>query len=382
MSRIRTALVGVVAAGLMLTTAQVAAAEETTSVELKSVALGGGWTIQSPTTVTKTTSVEESLETQGGVQYASQVQQPINPDNSSVWPAKRGTIPVQFKLTKADTTERRTVTTTTTTTLFDPTFKSIGSNNPGVTLDDYSALSYKPAAGTLKVKDISNLAANYLWTTGNNHGGSLRWSIRVSPTESISVYYGLAPEFGNDGNYGGPGSGDNLVSATDKRVDTSQLGGTFYDYWENALAQYGERDVTSVSLVLDGGWRGDQELNLQGASVNSAYIAVPNTVSLAPTSSTAYGLWEPIGSGLPVQTNEPPAFLQVRRFNDGDPESGAVLEPLSGAQGDVTGQFRQIDGKYIYNLRVESLGSKPGDYKVYMVIDDQLIESPGIFSLK
>jgi hypothetical protein len=377
MSRIRTALVGVVAAGLMLTTAQVASAEETTSVELKSVALGGGWTIQSPTTITKTTSVEQSLETQGGVQYASQVQQPINPDNSSVWPAKRGVIPVQFKLTKADTTEQRTVTTTTVDTLLDPSFKSIGSNPE--TVDDYSALAYKPPAGSLKVKDITNLVANYSWLQGANHKGSLRWSIRVSPTQSIFVYYGAAPQFDDNG---GLGSGDNLAAAADLRVDTSQLDGVFYNGWANAKAAYGEQYVTSVSLVLDGGWGGDQELDLQSAQVNGSSIAVPATVNAPTTSTTVPGAWEPIGSGLPVQTNEPLAYLQVRRFNDGDPESGAVLEPLSSAQGDVTGQFRQIDGKYIYNLKVESLGSKPGDYKVYMVIDDKLIESPGIFSLK
>jgi hypothetical protein len=361
----------------MLTTAQVALAEETTSVELKSVALGGGWTIQSPTTVTKTTSVEQSLETQGGVQYASQVQQPINPDNSSVWPAKRGVIPVQFKLTKADTTEQRTVTTTTVDTLLDPSFKSIGSNPE--TVDDYSALAYKPPAGSLKVKDITNLMANYSWLQGANHKGSLRWSIRVSPTQSIFVYYGAAPQFDDNG---GLGSGDNLAAAADLRVDTSQLDGVFYNSWANAKAAYGEQYVTSVSLVLDGGWGGDQELDLQSAQVNGSSIAVPATVNAPTTSTTVSGAWEPIGTGLPVQTNEPPAYLQVRRFNDGDPESGAVLEPLSSAQGDVTGQFRQIDGKYIYNLKVESLGSKPGDYKVYMVIDDQLIESPGIFSLK
>jgi hypothetical protein len=32
-----------------------------------------------------------------GHQYAAQVQQPINPDNTSVWPAKRGVIPVRSK---------------------------------------------------------------------------------------------------------------------------------------------------------------------------------------------------------------------------------------------------------------------------------------------
>jgi hypothetical protein len=45
--------------------------------------IAGTWSLDAPHTDT----------------YAAQVQQPINPDGSSVWAAKRGVIPVQFKLT-------------------------------------------------------------------------------------------------------------------------------------------------------------------------------------------------------------------------------------------------------------------------------------------
>jgi len=58
-----------------------------------------------------------------------------------------------------------------------------------------------------------------------------------------------------------------------------------------------------------------------------------------------------------------------------------VIEELSSAQGDTTGQFRQIDGKYMYNLKAESL--QKGSFKVYMVIGGtQVMNNPGVFELR
>ena len=76
-----------------------------------------------------------------------------------------------------------------------------------------------------------------------------------------------------------------------------------------------------------------------------------------------------------------PAKLVVKKFNDGNGYE-VVNETLSSAQGDNSGLFRQIDGKYMYNLKIESL-TGPGDYRVYMDVNgDGILRSPGVFSLR
>jgi hypothetical protein len=199
MSRIRTALVGVVAARLMLMTAGAASATPepampvvSTSVQSRSVSIGGGWSITSSTEITETSIESEQIqsrtvpvsetrqqsadEQQVFPEYKSQIQQPINSDGTSSWPAKRGVIPVQFKLTKTDVTKKRTKSwteersgtqleqrknvVTTTSTTYDPSFESLV--NDGDDTNDFSALTYTPSE-PMKVKDIDELVADYDW---------------------------------------------------------------------------------------------------------------------------------------------------------------------------------------------------------------------------
>ena len=109
MSRIRTALVGVVAAGLMLMSAGAASAAPSSVTEFDNIALGDSWWLESSTEITTDVTTTTSTESQTiPGSYKAQVQQPINPDGTSTWPAKRGVIPVQFKLTKSDTVQRKT----------------------------------------------------------------------------------------------------------------------------------------------------------------------------------------------------------------------------------------------------------------------------------
>src|SRR5713101_3260150 len=89
----------------------------------------GSWTLYPAQTDTTSSSTVTSTA------YKAAVQQPINPDGSSSWPAKRGVIPVQFSLSTATKT-----VTTTTETVGPVVFQSILSNNPGTTADDYSFL--------------------------------------------------------------------------------------------------------------------------------------------------------------------------------------------------------------------------------------------------
>ena len=91
--------------------------------------------------------------------------------------------------------------------------------------------------------------------------------IRTDATHAIFVYYGAAPNFADTA---ADQSGDNMLDKTDVRFDTSQYaGGTFYDTWAHAKTLVGETTpVTSVSLVLDSGWGGNQVVDLTSATVN------------------------------------------------------------------------------------------------------------------
>jgi hypothetical protein len=321
---IRRTLVGLAAGSVMLLGTGVAQAS--------TQPLGDNWTLDSPSN--STTS------------YTAQIQQPINPDGSSTWPAKRGVLPVQFKLTKSTSSE--------------VTFESIYSDaDPS---NDYSSLTYSPSG--LTIENLTVLKAHYSWLQGTPHGGSLRWTVNTD-LGNLHVYYGNNPNFVDESL--ATGSGVNLLDApavNDLRFDTSGIaGGTFYDSWNHAKQLLAGQNINWVSLVVDSGWGGDQKLNVVDATVNESTKTMPVSTYSAP-----------------VQTNEPDATVEVVRYNDGVAETIAT-ETLSSAQGDTGGVFRKVDGKYIYNLKAETLGK--GGFKVYMVIDGQRVDSnPGVFSLK
>jgi hypothetical protein len=138
---------------------------------------------------------------------------------------------------------------------------------------------------------------------------------------------------------------------------------------------------------VDSCWAGtDQKLDIDYATVGIKGTDSTIDNPLAPKTTTSQvvtpgTVWTPIGSTNPVQTNDVPAKLVVKKFNDGN-NTEVVNEVLSSAQGDATGMFRQIDGKYMYNLKIESL-TGPGDYRVYMNINGvDVTNSPGEFSLR
>src|SRR5579859_3374048 len=190
----------------------------------------GAWTLTAPQTDS----------------FSAQVEQPINPDGSSVWSAKRGIIPVQFTLTDTKSF----------------VFESLQSGycspqpcyNP-VNDTAFSDARYVPAS-PITVADLTSLVANYTWQAGTDHLGSLRWSIET-PKGNVHVYFGDYPNFTSE-TPGVNGSGVNLLASSDLRFDTSQVGGTFYDSWAHVIALVGSQPVIAVDLVVDAGWGGDQ----------------------------------------------------------------------------------------------------------------------------
>lgn len=267
--------------------------------------------------------------------YQAVVQRPINPDGTSSWPAKKGVIPVQFSLISKTNT----------------LFESTGSV-------PYSYLSFAPS-GSMLASDITNLAATYAFTTGNCHGGALRWSIGT-PSGNVFVYYGATPNFTDCTTVSQ--SGANLLATTTAvRVDTSQVGGTFYDTWAHAMDLVGNQSVTSVSLVLDGGWAGDQVVNLTNATVDNQTFTMPVSSGFAPTCTL------------------PTATVYLKKTGDLDP---IPTDEIFAAQtADTGGVYRQVNCKYIYNLDVSSL-SGAGEYTVGVNIGTQLGLGSVTFGLK
>ena len=292
----------------------------------------------------------------GGATYQTAVQQPINDDGSSSFKStKNGVIPVKFGLSAGTAALA---------------FESICSDNtvPASCApsqpNDVSFLSFTPSAPTTFAQ-ITNLAANYTFTLGDCHTGSLRWQVRLSPSEAIFIYYGTPPEFGNGGVNGCAPSlqtGTNMINMADLRYDTSQLiGGTFYDSYAHALTLAGERTILRASLILESGYVEDQRLTLVSATVND------NTFIPAPASAPA------------PTCNLPTAQIQITKTAGAS--SGPVNEPTSTQPADDNSIFRQVDCKYLYNLSMSSL-SGPGTYKVEAIVNGTAATSPATFVLR
>ena len=272
--------------------------------------------------------------------YEAQVQQPINLQNTSNWSSKsKGGIPVMFKL-KSGTGPA--------------VFQSNYSD--GLASTDFAFMSFTPTS-TLTFSEITELSATYDFATGDCHGGSLRWSVRVSPTQSVFIYYGEGPNFTDcttDNQ-----SGVNMIALTDLRFDTSQVGGTFYDDYDGAKALVGDETVTRASLLVDSGWGGDQVLK-------------------AGTTATVNGntyTWNAGGSGTLSDTCDlPTATIEVDKA-DVVVDGSINEEPVQGSLSDAGNTFRVVDCKYQYVLSVPTLKGV-GTYRVLIEIDGVSVPTP------
>ncbi|MBI3980979.1 hypothetical protein HY345_03185 [Candidatus Microgenomates bacterium] len=116
----------------------------------------------------------------------------------------------------------------------------------------YGGVDFEVTTGTT-FADLETLATNFNATACG--GGSPRFQINVidqnDDPKNIFVYLGDYPSYSCVPNTW-LSSGDLLESG--KFVDTSQVGGTFYDPYDTAVANYGSLAVTGVELVTDSGW--------------------------------------------------------------------------------------------------------------------------------
>jgi hypothetical protein len=304
--------------------------------------LGGTWTLYPQQTQTLQATVSGS----------------INPDGSSVWSTK-STIPVQYDLQQS---------------LGPVVFSSYLAGGTVSYLDFHFA-------GTVTFDQINLLSAAYQFATGNCHGGSMRWSINLADGDTVYVYFGNAAAPFNDctssatsGVNSNPNNqtGLNLLATSfkaDPRYEMQSHGGTYVPYATVLTAKTG-KIVTSVTLVLDGGWGGDQVLTTGYPMNVTVGTNDGNTAVFVPASSTS----------TPVCPTQP-ATIQVSKLGSGG--SYTVDESVDSTVPDQGTSFRIAGCKYMYNISGKSLGS--GQYKVDAFINGVLLTQPApgtLFVLK
>jgi hypothetical protein len=267
--------------------------------------------------------------------YQAQVQQPINSANTSNWSSKsKGGIPVMFKLQSG---------------AGQAVFQSTATQA-------YSFMSFTPSASTTFTQ-ITNLAATYSFATGDCHGGSLRWEIDTA-AGNVFIYYGDVPTFTNCTSPSQ--SGTNMIGQLDTRYDTTQLGGPFYDTYAHAVSLLGNTPIQDVSLVLDGGWGGNQ-------------ILAPGTTATVNDNSST---WNSGGTGGFTDTcNLPAAVIQITKLA-GDATGPVNEDPVQGSLTDTGNAFRVVDCKYQYVLSIPSLRGV-GTYRAEILINDVSVPTPG-----
>jgi hypothetical protein len=276
----------------------------------------------------------------GATEYQAEVQQPINTMNTSNWSSKsKGAIPVMFKLSSR---------------IGPAAFESIASDQS--TANDFAYMSFTPATELL-FKDLTELSTTYSFTQGNCHGGSLRWSVRISPTQSVFIYYGDVPNLTDcttDSQ-----SGANMIGLSDFRYDTSQVaGGTFYDNYAHAVELVGNLPIIRASLVIDSGWAGDQRLTVGDTTVNG----------------NVYQFVSSGGGAFAPTCSLPAATIEVGKI---DPVADGSIneEPVQASLVDSGNAFRVVDCKYQYVLSIPSLQGA-GTYYVELKIGGVTVPTP------
>jgi hypothetical protein len=287
------------------------------------------------------------------------VQQPINADGSSKFKANgSAVIPVKFVLSQG---------------VGAFVFQSIFSDNPGEATNDYSFLEFDPNTPPT-LAQVTQLIANYEFTTGDCQGGSLRWTLYLNDngvTRNLDIHYqpgadSMSGQFCQSGT-----SGTNRVdlASTDPYVVINQFTypGTPYHFtsanpvynttYADAVGQLGNLQVLGMNLTVDSGWGvgGDQVVSLASATVGVGG-ATPYTETFTP---------QPESEMTPTCPTREASMGMVKIAGA---DSGPVNEPISIQPRDTDGWYRVVDCKYMYNLATSSLMGA-GKYEVYATID-------------
>ena len=139
----------------------------------------------------------------------------------------------------------------------------------------YAGVAFIPPGGDLHFQDLWLLQTDFDVTDDDCGGGSPRFAIAMDTDGdgtfdgNVHVYLGPVPNF--TGCASGWQSTGNLIGTTELRYDLTQVGGTFYDTYANALVLVGTGTVLYVALIVDSGWifgDGEQTILVDNVAVN------------------------------------------------------------------------------------------------------------------
>ena len=146
--------------------------------------------------------------------------------------------------------------------------------------DDYSGIYAGNQLPDLTFAQLQSLSTDFYVKTGDCGGGSPRFEISLDTNGdgvhdgNVFVYLGPPPSFTGCPLQTWVSSG-NLVTSTDLRWDSQQLGGPFYGTHASTALLVGGADVLDVSLVVDSGWAlpgKRQEICVDDAKVNGTKL--------------------------------------------------------------------------------------------------------------
>lgn len=141
----------------------------------------------------------------------------------------------------------------------------VGDGNPGNaaqlrsdTAPGWGGIDFNVPSGITTFADLTTLSADFNVTDDNCAGGSPRFQVNVatgSDIKNIFIYLGPYPNYNTCTPNTWTSSGNLLDGDNTHRLDTGQLpGGTFYDTYSNALANYGSYPITGIQIVVDSNW--------------------------------------------------------------------------------------------------------------------------------
>jgi hypothetical protein len=124
--------------------------------------------------------------------------------------------------------------------------KLVSNANTGV----YSGVDFAVPPG-LTVDNLNTLSTDYNFTAGSCALGSPRFGITLASKQTIFVYIGPYPNYTNCAPNVWTNTGNLLMPSS--FVDSSQAGGSFYQTWAAAQAQFQGQQITDIFIVSDNG---------------------------------------------------------------------------------------------------------------------------------
>lgn len=153
----------------------------------------------------------------------------------------------------------------------------------------YSLLTFNPSTN-FKFSDITNLNVDYDAGLGGIGGGSPRLEVDFTDNSYLQINFGPAGSF-VDTTLGAGNSG-NLVAMTDLgRYDNSGTGGSFYSNLTTALSLAGNKNVDSLTLILDSFGGNDRSFTVSAINVDVTGTPEPGTILLMAAGLLGAGIF-------------------------------------------------------------------------------------------